>query len=195
MNKPTVAEMLQTAFLKEHIADAANYAAEKKRLGVMHMAPSFIAECESSLEAAFVVWWWVVTPRHLHLVEQRAVQVADRTYRVDLVVEPTDYDAHLMFRALKGTDRCPRIAIELDGHEFHERTAGQVTHRNRRDRDLADAGWSVWHFSGSEFHRDPASTVRDVYERAAARFADAMVSLDLWTADERDRHAKSGWLF
>jgi very-short-patch-repair endonuclease len=48
-----------------------------------------------------------------------------------------------------------KVAVELDGHDYHERTRGQVIARNRRDRDLMADSWHVLHFSGSEIHRDP----------------------------------------
>jgi very-short-patch-repair endonuclease len=39
------------------------------------------------------------------------------------------------------------IAVELDGHAFHERTPAQVSHRDSRDRALQRAGWKVFHLT------------------------------------------------
>jgi len=47
-----------------------------------------------------------------------------------------------------------RIAIEVDGHRFHQRTKEQVERDYRRGRELARAGWVVIRFSGSEVFRD-----------------------------------------
>jgi hypothetical protein len=48
-----------------------------------------------------------------------------------------------------------KIAVELDGHDFHERTKEQVKLRDRRDRVLQRHGWIVLHISGSELVREP----------------------------------------
>ena len=61
------------------------------------------------------------------------------------------------------------IAVELDGHDFHERTKEQVTYRNQRDRLLQAAGWAVFHFSGSELYRGQMECVVAVAELARQR--------------------------
>ncbi len=50
-----------------------------------------------------------------------------------------------------------RIAIECDGHAFHEKTAEQAQHDKERDRVLYGAGWPVIRFTGSEINADPFS--------------------------------------
>lgn len=55
-----------------------------------------------------------------------------------------------------------RIAVECDGHEFHERTKEQARHDRSRDRTLAAAGWTVLRFTGSEIHRDAVACAREV---------------------------------
>lgn len=51
-------------------------------------------------------------------------------------------------------DRTSRIAIELDGHDFHERTKEQAQRDKARDRALTRAGWRVVRFTGSEVFAD-----------------------------------------
>lgn len=46
-----------------------------------------------------------------------------------------------------------RIAIELDGHEYHK-TKYQRTHDAKRDRWLFGQGWHVLRFTGTEIHQD-----------------------------------------
>lgn len=53
-----------------------------------------------------------------------------------------------------------RVAVELDGHAFHERTPEQVAARNTRDADLLASGWFVLHFSWHQVMADPFSCVR-----------------------------------
>lgn len=55
-----------------------------------------------------------------------------------------------------------RVAIELDGHEFHEKTAKQATHDKGRDRALLAAGWPTMRFTGSEIHADPNTCAAQV---------------------------------
>lgn len=55
-----------------------------------------------------------------------------------------------------------RIAIECDGHEFHERTKEQAARDKRRDRALQSAGWRVVRFAGSEIYRDAHACVAEI---------------------------------
>lgn len=57
---------------------------------------------------------------------------------------------------------CPKIVVECDGHDFHERTKAQAASDKRRDRELALAGCTVVRFTGSEIYRDPFACALDV---------------------------------
>ena len=48
-----------------------------------------------------------------------------------------------------------RLVVEVDGHEWHEKTKEQASKDKRRDRDLQQEGWAVFHFTGSDVWRDP----------------------------------------
>ena len=48
-----------------------------------------------------------------------------------------------------------RAVIELDGHDFRERTKAQASADKRRDREMAIAGWPVHRFTGSDVYKDP----------------------------------------
>jgi very-short-patch-repair endonuclease len=48
-----------------------------------------------------------------------------------------------------------RLAVEVDGHEFHEKTKDQAARDKRRDRELQQEGWNVFRFTGSEVWRVP----------------------------------------
>lgn len=47
------------------------------------------------------------------------------------------------------------VAVELDGHDFHERTKEQASRDKSRDRDLVKAGLRVMRFTGSEVWKNP----------------------------------------
>lgn len=71
------------------------------------------------------------------------------------------------------------IAVELDGHDWHERTKEQAERDKSRDRKLLAAGIPVVRFAGSEIWRDPW---------AAAREALSIVD-DCWLQDMNLGHA------
>lgn len=109
---------------------------------------------ESPIEAAFWIWW-----RALHNIDEmlRVGHSLDLQPQVD--VETSDGSRYRLDFAVVEY----RVAIELDGHDFHERTKEQVAHRNTRDRKLQADGWTVLHISGSEMFRDPLNSVEAVY--------------------------------
>lgn len=58
--------------------------------------------------------------------------------------------------ALIGGANDLRIAVECDGHDFHERTKEQARRDRSRDRALSAAGWTVLRFTGREiYHHRP----------------------------------------
>lgn len=52
-------------------------------------------------------------------------------------------------------DQCWRVAIECDGHAFHEKTKAQASKDKKRDRDITAEGITVLHFTGSEIWNTP----------------------------------------
>ena len=67
--------------------------------------------------------------------------------------------------------RDAKVAIELDGHEFHERTKDQAERDKSRDRLLQAAGWHVLRFTGSEVWRDAGACAQESI-RTAFRLGD-----------------------
>lgn len=70
-------------------------------------------------------------------------QMGVRNYRADFGV---------LFNVQTGVYR---LAVECDGHEFHEKTKEQAQRDKARDREFLEEGWPVMRFTGSEIHRDP----------------------------------------
>ncbi len=123
---------------------------------------------DSPIEATFAAWFSLARTRLLAdgfsrfavtLRPQAVVMVENHHYRLDFVVEPMD---EWLSDALRAAEIPLRLGVELDGHDFHERTPAQVTARNRRDRHLQQAHWRLLHFSGSELHRNPMIAVVEV---------------------------------
>jgi very-short-patch-repair endonuclease len=55
-----------------------------------------------------------------------------------------------------------RFIVEVDGHDFHERTKEQAARDKKRDRWFQSEGYSVLRFTGSEVFRDPIDCARQV---------------------------------
>ena len=165
MARTAGSELLSVPFVREQISAAADKAASFAREDVLFKITSDF-ECsttdtvasrerwalafDSPLEAAYWAWWEALKGMQqyyglaFNLERHRSVDVGDQRYVVDFVVTPgNDFDGF------------PLIGIELDGHAFHEKTLEQVTKRNKRDRDLQRAGWTLFHYSFSEFSADP----------------------------------------
>jgi hypothetical protein len=59
-----------------------------------------------------------------------------------------------------------RIAIEVDGHDYHERTKEQARRDRSRDRVLQAAGYVVMRFTGSELWANPMKCADEVFAMA-----------------------------
>jgi very-short-patch-repair endonuclease len=54
------------------------------------------------------------------------------------------------------------VAVECDGHAFHERTKEQAARDKSRDRTLLGMGWPVMRFTGSEIFADADDCANDI---------------------------------
>lgn len=134
---------------------------------------------DSPLEVLFAGWWHAIVGvyeighgRMFRLVPQFQVRPMERRYRLDFVIELANPDQFADAARVFGAT-FPKMAVELDGHDYHERTKEQVTARNQRDRELQQDGWRVFHISGSELYRDGYKAVEEIYLAAH----DAMTDL------------------
>jgi len=59
------------------------------------------------------------------------------------------------------------IFVELDGHEFHQKTKKQVERDYKRTRTIQEAGFQLVRFTGSEVYNDPGYCVDRAFELAA----------------------------
>lgn len=71
------------------------------------------------------------------------------------------------------------VAVECDGHEFHDRTKSQAVHDRRRDRYFQEQGYQIARFTGSEIWANApacAKQVMEMLEQAEFRYYDAQVA-------------------
>lgn len=69
----------------------------------------------------------------------------------------------LLSRVVVG-GRVVHVAVECDGHEFHEKTKEQAARDKARDRELSAHGITVLRFTGSEIWKDAASCAREAID-------------------------------
>lgn len=69
-----------------------------------------------------------------------------------------------VFNSERGELTLADIIVELDGHDFHEKTKEQAKKDKERDRNLMKVGNLVIHFTGSEVYNDPVKTVHSTFE-------------------------------
>lgn len=97
-------------------------------------------KAESPIEVLFLLALSAPKVETPLLVADTQVQV-DR-YRVDVAIGEAGFLGDPLF-------------VELDGHDFHERTKEQAERDRRRDRWFAMEGLRIVRFTGREVWRDP----------------------------------------
>lgn len=68
----------------------------------------------------------------------------------------------LDFAVIGGVIDSWRVAVECDGHEWHDRTKEQAEHDRKRDRYLQREGWRVMRFTGREIVRNVGECVAEL---------------------------------
>lgn len=169
------------SFVDSEARRAMSAVADREELHSLVTAAAF--KTESPIEAQFAAWFDVARGRllslgqtrfALHLRPQHWVDVSGSRYRLDFALEPLD---PWLRGALLAEHLEMRVGVELDGHDYHEKTREQVTTRNQRDRDLAAARWTLLHFSGTELHQNPMIAVVEVLSAGADALDQAKAAL------------------
>lgn len=88
-------------------------------------------------------------PDGLYVIPQAIVGVGK--YRVDFI-----------FSSVLAGEVIKTLVVELDGHDFHERTKEQASRDKARDRFFASKGWLVMRYTGSDVWNDAVSPVFEV---------------------------------
>lgn len=131
-----------------------------------------IANTDSPIEAqllvafTFVLRVWGASV----LVAERGSPLKPEFYdngvdRFETLVIPQfqTHDYRLDFAIFHSADRAVKIAVECDGHEFHERTKDQAQRDKARDRMLQQLGYKAIRYTGSEIYRKPVESAHDIW--------------------------------
>jgi very-short-patch-repair endonuclease len=90
-------------------------------------------------------------------------RVGDVTLFVQQPIERYRADFWLTVNCAEGGN----VVVEIDGHEWHERTPEQAARDKRRDRVIASVlRCPVLRFTGREMHRDPDACLAECIETA-----------------------------
>lgn len=125
---------------------------------------SGIARCESPLETSLAMAF-----SHLPGFQWRLPFVDDlevgRWQKAGVILQAQSpcgpYFADFCLRPW--TDKGPVIVIEVDGHDYHERTSTQAQRDRSRDRFLTKRGATVLRFTGREVWQDPRRCAWEVW--------------------------------
>lgn len=156
--------------VKEMFADAIEHFTNKDKgdfwsIYFLVQVIDFPTECESPIEQ---ILWYALRLMALELNNldimfdsQVEVKANGHHYRLDLFFEEdTECDDPVM------------VAIECDGHDFHEKTKEQVEKRNVRDMELKKAGVDVLHYSGSQIYNNPYRCAKEIIDYVSKLLSD-----------------------
>lgn len=125
-----------------------------------------ISKTESPLERLFLA----ALSRHLADVEggsdhDMLCRIGRRSYLVEtqtVIAGPNEggpeYRVDIAFDDCVGS----QVVVELDGHDFHERTKEQAKSDRQRDRNLQLWGFKILRYTGSEVYADPYGCAEDL---------------------------------
>ena len=90
------------------------------------------------------------------------MQIHGRGFRVLPQYEVANYRIDLVVEGMKG-----RLAVECDGDEWHgpDRYESDMA----RQRELERCGWVFWRVRGSDFYRDSANALQELWETLEAK--------------------------
>lgn len=117
----------------------------------------YLSRCKSPMEELFNAAFNVVSydeefvdpidEGKFFLIPQYEVKCNDKKYIADFLVA----------YSCNGGFESTNVLVEIDGHDFHEKTKEQVTHDNEREYDLKMQGYDVLRFSGSQVYNSPCN--------------------------------------
>ena len=125
-------------------------------MSFIYVAGLDYSKCQSPIEVIFNFAFDLVAFSKGYfgfwLIPQYEVYSEDegKTYRVDFAFLAEEVEGFVYMR-----NPSFKLAIECDGHEFHEKTKEQVAYDNEREYELKMQGYDVLRFSGSQIYNNP----------------------------------------
>lgn len=88
-------------------------------------------------------------------------------------------------------DTIVKIAIEIDGHDFHEKTKEQAGYDKRRDREISMRDYTVLRFTGSEIYNNAMKCVQEVFNILITLTYERYEKYTYWYIDESKQFDKA----
>lgn len=111
-------------------------------------------QIQSPVEQFFLMEW-----EYMGLSKKYEVDLLPQAH---LVTDSGQFSVDFAITPLGTRKGRARVVIEIDGHDFHERTREQVRSDKQRERAIVRSGVTVLRFSGSEIVRDSRSCLAEV---------------------------------
>lgn len=89
----------------------------------------------------------------MDISKQANIICGDNKYRADFLIVAAIIEKKKMFN----------FVVEVDGHDFHQKTKKQVERDNTRNRNMALYGYNVIRFSGSEIYANSNKCASEVF--------------------------------
>jgi very-short-patch-repair endonuclease len=146
-------------------------ARESAELALERLPLDQLAKCESPIERLLLCALWMrgSWTRRLDLTmaphfDGLCMDARERSAAViapQVVVGPyrVDFMLAMFFSA---DEPLGLVAVECDGHDFHEKTKEQAARDKARDRDLQMRGIQVFRYTGSEIWRDARACADEI---------------------------------
>lgn len=114
-------------------------------------------QAESPMEELFWAGWEMMKP-HALIPPEAFLVVCPQA-------EIERYRADFLFQIKDESGKYQNLVVEVDGHDFHERTKSQAAHDKSRDRWMTSNGYQVMRFTGSEIWANPLQCAVEVADR------------------------------
>jgi len=95
---------------------------------------------------------------HCLVIPQEEVTIDEQTFRLDFLIELT----RVWPGSNGGYRTVARYAIEIDGHDYHERTKEQARKDRQRERKLMRGGFTVIRFTAQEVWQDAMAVAQEI---------------------------------
>ena len=102
---------------------------------------------------------------------QHELVAGEESCRIDFLVSIVEAGVGVWDFIRREYSPAVTIAIELDGHDFHEKTKQQASHDKRRERIIVKAGFPVFRYSGSDVYTDIDAVLTETLEHLYNEFA------------------------
>ena len=89
--------------------------------------------------------------------QQHVISTKRKDYRADFLVTVEDWN----WQAGRH-EQLIKIVVEVDGHDYHERTKEQAEYDKSRDRSITAEGYTILRFTGREVYRDVTAVASEI---------------------------------